>query len=74
MNTYLFFPYSLILLNHAMLDEINKEVSKNKHIKYSVLLIGFSVTLSVIITQRTTEETLRYTEDNHLKTLIFDNS
>jgi len=37
-------------------------VSKNKHIKYSVYLSDFSVKLSVIITQRTTEETLRYTE------------
>ena len=39
-----------------------KEVSENKHIKYSVVLSGFSVKFSVIITQRTTEETLRYTE------------
>ena len=54
----------------------SKEVSKNKHIKYSVVLSGFSVKLSVIITQRTTEETLRYTEaeGNNLKILIFDNS
>ena len=49
-------------------------MSKNKHIKYSVVLSDFSVKLCVIITQRTTEETLRYTEGNNLKTLIFDNS
>ena len=47
-------------------------MSKNNHIKYSVVLSDFSVKLSVIITQRATEETLRYIEQ-YLKTLIFNN-
>ena len=39
-------------------------MSKNKDINFSVVLSDFSVKLSVIITQRTTEETLRYTEQS----------